>query len=233
MEVIKVRCPACKVVMKAKMEYAGRVLRCPACKVPFIVPQTDGEGREPPAHVLMKLADMEATKKAQQEEEASIPHVVIDETPAIKAGSLLRQLHRKNRYMILDNQRMLAYWEAVKGWQLSTTGGSLVPAKNNMEMLPRQGDFRLVELQMEEADDGLKIVALRIYQLARQYTLTKLSGDENDILTTIISESGLQRSQKDALIQALKTLFLRSAWAGVPKIYDYLLGNDGHSSEIS
>ena len=234
MEVIKVRCPSCKVVMKAKAEYAGRVLKCPGCKSPFIVPKTDGDGLEPPMHVLMKLMDKEAAKKAAEEEEASIPHVEIDETPAIQGPPRPRTLERQNRYMILDSQRMLAYWQAGKGWQaVIGAGGSLAPAKRSADQLPKSGDFRLIEIRMEETESGPRVAGLAIYQLARQYALAKLAGEENAILATITSMSGLLKPQKDALIQAFKTHFLRSAWADSKHVYEYLLGDDYHSSEVS
>ncbi len=232
MEIIKVRCPSCKAVMKAKAEYAGRVLKCPACKTPFIVPKADGDGLEPPIHILMKLADMEAQKQAQAEEEAAIPHVEIVEVETIQRVEHPQKLNRMNRYIILDPQRLLAYWDMKKGWQLATTAGSLVPVRGNMEMLPTQGDFRLVELFMQEQDGISRVTALHIYQLARQYSLTKLQGDENAVLSTITTTVGLGHSQKKALMQALKTNFPRAAWAENKTIYDYLLGDDFHSSVI-
>lgn len=233
MEILKIRCPSCHVSMKAKSEFAGRVLKCPACKAPFIVPKTDGDGLEPPMHILMKLADQEAAKKAEAEEEASIPQVVIDETPPIQPAEHPRQLNRKNRYMILDSQRMTAFWQSGKGWQVAAgPGGTLVPAKSSADQLPRQGEFRFVELIMQDTDTAPKVVGLHIFQLARQYALTKLAQEENAILSAITSASGLLRSQKDSLIMALKTHFLRSAWADSKNVYDYLLGDDYHSSEV-
>lgn len=231
-ETIKVRCPGCQVVMKAKADYAGRVIKCPACKTPFIVPKADGDGLEPPIHVLMKLADIEAKKQTEAEEEASIPHVEIIEVEAIQRVEHPVKLDRTNRYMVLDGTRLLAYWDLKKGWQLGTTGGSLVPVKGNTDMLPQQGDFRLIELQM--ADDGgiSRVAGLRIFQLAKQYSLTKLRGDENAILATITGTTGLMHSHKKILMQAFKNHFPRAAWAENKAIYDYLLGDDSQSSEV-
>lgn len=232
METIKVRCPACHVVMKAKADYAGRVLKCPACKAPFIVPKADGDGLEPPIHVLMKLADIEAKKQADAEEEASIPHVEIIEGEAIHRVEHPVKLDRVNRYMILDSSRLLAYWDLKKGWQVGAAGGSLVPAKGNLDTLPQQGDFRLIELKMADEGGISRVVGLRIFQLAKQYALAKLRGDENAILSAITAETGLMHSHKKILLQALKAHFPRAAWAEKKTIYDYLMGDDHQSSEV-
>lgn len=143
-----------------------------------------------------------------------------------------KRLDPKFRYLILSSERLIGCWQLDGGWQVND-GTKLISAKRNAQILPKQGDFRFLELQLGTVDEEFRITKIRIFQLARQYSVTKIALDENEVLTTITGACGLNRSQKNALFQGLKTHFMRSVWADSPPIYDYLMNEDFHSSEIS
>lgn len=157
--------------------------------------------------------------------------IVVPEEETIHPVDHPKRLDPKFRYVILNSEKMIAYWQMSTGWQVSD-GSRLVSAKRNSQLLPKQGDFRFIEMQFGEVDGEFRITKLRIFQLASQYSVSKIAGDEGDVLTTITRAAGLTRSQKGALLQGLKAHFMRGVWADSPTIYEYLFNEDFHSSEI-
>ncbi len=272
-EVIAVRCHNCRVGMKIKPEYAGKLRKCPKCGTIFEVPYQDGETKVPSPEILAKLKSQETLK--QQSETAAHsaaangiqPHISSTEsatsaapptTPSISFGfsgnseasapgfnttwdqssenvihpvERPKRLEPRFRYLILDSERLLAVWQLENGWQIND-GSRLVSAKRNAQLIPKQGDFRFIELQLGTVNEEFLITKLRIFQLARQYSISKIALDENDVLSTITGAASLTRSQKNALFQGLKKYFMRSVWADSPAVYDFLLNEDFHSSEI-
>lgn len=289
-EVITVRCHGCRVGMKIKAEYAGKLRKCPKCGTIFVVPSQDGETTPPAPEVLAELRRQAAlAKKKEQEAEASAgspgssassagpasPASVSETSPRPAAPKITfgfggassenaigafgsgagtnsseetsediqaeggihpverpKRLEPAYRYVILDSERMVAYWQNETGWQVND-GVKLVSARRNAQVIPKQGDFRFLELQLGTVDEEFRITKIRIFQLARQYSVTKIAQEENDVLSTITRHAGLTRSQKNALLQGLKKHFMRSVWADSPAVYDYLMNEDFHSHEIS
>lgn len=277
-ELIAVRCHVCRVGMKIKAEYGGKLRKCPKCGSIFVVPTQDGDTIAPSPEVMKELErQAEALKKKDAQNEVqkdaqtqgktapqtapqtepqtpkntdefkisvvenaigsneynsknnSLPEAAaVDEIHPVERP---KRLEPKFRYVILSSERMLAYWQMDRGWQWND-GTKLVSAKRNSELLPKQGDFRFIELQMGESNGEFQITKLRIFQLARHYSVTKIALDENEILTTITGVSGLDSRQKQALLQGFKAHLMRSVWADAQPIYEYLFNEDFHSCEI-
>ncbi|MDO4424645.1 MAG: hypothetical protein Q4D17_02630 [Planctomycetia bacterium] len=273
-EVIAVRCHACRVGMKIKSEYAGKLRKCPKCGTIFEVPLQDGETKAPSPEILAELKRQAVLKRQAeqnaaartanstgfQEAASNAPSAEASSTPAISHGfpgtsetaisspasqtfpslnaedtihpiERPKRLEPQFRYLILDQERLLAVWQMENGWQVND-GSRLISAKRNAQILPKQGDFRFLELQLGTVDEEFRITKMRIFQLARQYSVSKIALDENEVLSTIIGAASLTRSQKSTLLQGLKKYFMRSVWADSPAIYDFLLNDDFHSSEI-
>lgn len=249
-DVIAVRCHGCRVGMKIKTEYAGKLRKCPKCGIIFVVPSTDGDTTAPSEEVMAQLR----RQMAQQAESKAKnrPEVKPEPTPqpevkteiksetdeftlqsdeAIRPVERPKRLDAQCRYFILDAERLVGYWQMTTGWQVND-GVKLVSARRNSQAIPKQGDFRFLELQLGEQDGEFRVLRIRIFQLARQYSVTKIALEENDVLTTITTQSGLTRSQKNVLLQSLKAHFMRGMWADSPAIYEYLLNDDYHSCDI-
>ncbi|MCR5165411.1 MAG: hypothetical protein K6C40_15515 [Thermoguttaceae bacterium] len=175
--------------------------------------------------------------QASQPEGISSPYsapsesIVVPEEETIHPVDHPKRLDPQFRYVILNSEKMIAYWQMSTGWQVSD-GSRLVSAKRNSQLLPKQGDFRFIEIQFGDVDGEFRITKLRIFQLASQYSVSKIAGDEGEVLSTITRAAGLTRSQKGALLQGLKAHFMRGVWADSPAIYEYLFNEDFHSSEI-
>ena len=292
-EIITVRCHGCRVGMKIKAEYAGKLRKCPKCGTIFVVPSQNGETVPPAPEVLAELRRQAALAKKKEQEAANSPTAsasssaptsaptsaaaqsaaqstaqsaapritfgfggsssenaigafgtgtesgVSGETSEeIQAEGGIQPVERPKRlepafrYVILDSERLIAYWQNETGWQVND-GVKLVSARRNAQVIPKQGDFRFLELQLGTVDEEFRITKIRIFQLARQYSVTKIAQEENDVLSTITRHASLTRSQKNALLQGLKKHFMRSVWADSPAVYDYLMNEDFHSHEIS
>ncbi len=244
-DVIAVRCHSCRVGMKIKVEYAGKLRKCPKCGTIFVVPKMDGDSTAPSEEVMAQLRRQiaqQAEQAGNKTETAPKPEVKTEIKPEADVFSLQsdeaiqpverpKRLDAQCRYFILDTERLVAYWQMTTGWQVND-GVKLVSARRNSQAIPKQGDFRFLELQLGEQDGEFRVLRIRIFQLARQYSVTKIALEENDVLATITTQTGLTRSQKNVLLQSLKAHFMRGMWADSPAIYEYLLNDDYHSCDI-
>ncbi|MCR5163003.1 MAG: hypothetical protein K6C40_03200 [Thermoguttaceae bacterium] len=191
----------------------------------------------PQSAETLQAPEENETLQAPRDDETPSPfsapseEIVVPEEETIHPVDHPKRLNPQFRYVILNSEKMIAYWQMTTGWQIND-GMRLVSAKRNAQLLPKQGDFRFIEMQFGEVDGEFRITKLRIFQLASQYSVSKIAGDEGEVLSTITRAAGLTRSQKGALLQGLKAHFMRSVWADSPAIYEYLFNEDFHSSEI-
>lgn len=241
MEALRVRCFSCHVGMRIKGEHAGKLKKCPACGTVFLVPRHGGEALPPPETTLKSSRRKEEKTENKAEkiseppaasEVATLPPSIQPDMPeSIMPVEQPKRLEPRNRYLVLDSQKVVAFWQLEKGWQVFHEG-KWVPVKRQPQLLPKQGDFRLVELDFTPEGENIYLTRLRIYQLAQQYSISKLAGDDTAILSTITRSAGLLGPQKRAIMDFLKTQFMRETWTHTTSIYDFLLGFDAHSWNI-
>jgi hypothetical protein len=210
---IRIQCSGCGSKLNAKDELAGQTRTCPKCGQPNHIPQA-GPSAETPETPAVEGAE----QHAQAVNEAHLP---TRHFPA--------RLDRQNRYLILDKTKLVALWEKqTSGWMLKT-GFGFVQATRNYDQLPAQGDFKLVELQMRMADEGLRLDGLLCYQLAKRWALTNLDKGDDKILKSIMAYGFLNKQQKAAVQKILKEFFMRNVWEGATDVLDYLANSDYHS----
>jgi hypothetical protein len=101
--------------------------------------------------------------------------------------------------------------------------------KVNRDALPAYGSFILVELVMKHTDDGLKLDALEIYQLASRFAMPKLERSDDEICSAITGRSSLTREQKASVYQIFRTLFMREVWGDSAEVLAFLQNADYHS----
>jgi len=214
--VIRIVCPNCKSKLNAKDELAGQTRKCPKCGTAVLIAPQDASAA---------AADFEVPDDASSAPAA--PQAVED--TSLKTRDAPERLGRENYYVICDKAKVVAVWEANgQGWMLKTNSG-LVNAARNHALLPAQGDFRLVELEMHLTDEGHRLVHLTTYQLAQRWALTKLERGDHQVLSSVTGYGSLNKPQKNAVRMAIKDRFMPEIWQGARNVLDYLANTDYHS----
>ena len=211
---IRVICPGCQSKLNAKEELAGQTRKCPKCGATLLIPapppqQGEGVSRGP------------ALGPGGLEEPAALPRQEVPE-----------RLVRHHRYFVCDRTHVFATWENNgQGWMIRAEHG-FVGALRNVERLPNQGDFQLVELCMTPDSERLELCGLRVCQLARRWALVNLARGDDAILKSVIGPAGLLRQQKNAIREHLKDLFTCDVWEEAQAVREYLANDDYHSSSV-
>lgn len=223
---IRFACPNCQSSLEAKDEIAGQRRRCPKCQTPVVVPGGDAAAGftlpPPPAP-----PGSQAAPGSQPPPDDDIP-----DDGAIRHFVRPERLVRHHRYLILDRIRLFAAWESdTEGWILRMDNG-FAPVQRNIDRLPNQGEYRLVQLKMDAGPDHHLLAGLTIYQLAYRYALVKLPRGDDAILQSVVGHAGLNRDQKYAVRRYLGERMMREMWGGAQNVLDYLGNFDFHSFEI-
>jgi hypothetical protein len=203
---IRIRCAGCGSSLNAKEELAGQTRPCPKCGQPVQIPVAGSAVVEEPTPIIQN-----------NPAETRLP-----------SKHLPERLRRLSNYVICDKTMVVATWRNDgQSWMIRTASG-FAPARRNSESLPHYGQFVLVELEMEETPEGMRLSAINSYELASRFAMTKLDKGDDDIILAITDFGCLNREQKFAVRQILSEQFMRDVW-GLPEIIEYLSGADYHS----
>ena len=214
---IRVICGQCGSKLNAKDKLAGQTRKCPKCKAAIHIPPPGGESIHD-EDVDVTLGNGETDQHAQPAGESNLRHLLLPE-----------KLDRNNRYLICDRTRFVACWENNgQGWMLKLNTG-LVQTSRNQALLPSQGDFKLVELQLKNTGAGLRISGLVSFQLALHWALTELGKGDNQITSAITGLGSLNRDQKNVVRKAMKDQFMHEVWKDAQNVLEYLDSTDYHS----
>lgn len=216
-DIIRIICPNCGSKLNAKSKLLGESRPCPKCKEPVKIAIVED-------HELLPSMPLDEPDPTQ-------PHLVGNKVE-LANGRLLERLNRNYRYLILDRTSVFAAWaNDGMGWMLKTNAG-LVPAGRNPQLLPPQGDFKLVELKLESREAGLHLLGLAVYQLAQHWALNSLIEGEDRICQRIIGHGSLGREQKFAVRRMLRENFMPEVWEHARDVLEYLANNDFHSPGV-
>lgn len=206
---IRVKCPGCGTTLDARDDLAGQTRNCPKCNGPVIIPEAPTDAAAPAEETTPIIFLSSATER-------------------LPVKTFIDRLGRSNRYLICDKTMVLATWRNDgQSWMVRGASG-FMPARRCSESLPHYGNYVLVELEIVQTDEGLRLAAINSFQLAERFALPKLDKGDDEIVTSIVDYGCLSREQKFAIRQALKEEFLREVWDS-PEILDYLSNADYHS----
>lgn len=139
--------------------------------------------------------------------------------------NLPERLVYRNRYVILNPDRIVAVWESGKGWQVNV-GGGFAPAKKNVAAIPDQGTFAMVEIVVDTVDGDSMIgggpKSLNIFKISQRGALTSLYRDESEILEKIDSVTELSNNQKSSLMNYIRQNFMFESLAESQDLLDSL-----------
>lgn len=206
---MKVTCTGCGATLNLKDEFAGRRFKCPRCQTVLTAPMPEPTTQSAPA----------------------VSPTSGDSPSGITALPKLGRFNAAAVYLLLGAEKMVGQWKLESGWQVKGTRG-LVPAKTNTQDIPASGKFVLVELICEKTEEGKKLKKMSIFRLGSPDAAKRIAGEATAILALIAGYSTLNKNQKNEVLAAIKTLFMREVWGNSEKIREYLLGFDAHSSVI-
>ena len=215
---IRVICSGCGVKLNLKDEFIGRKFRCPRCKTILTAPidlegpDEDGSGESP-------------TPQSADSDQTSAPEASINSVPR------LGKFNTNAVYFVVGAENLVGQWKLETGWQVKGTHG-LVPAKTNAQLIPASGKFILVEVLCEQTAEGKKLKKLTVYKLGPSDAAKRISGEATALLSLITGFGTTTKNQKNAILGAIKNVFMREVWGSAEKIREYLLGFDSHSSTI-
>ena len=210
---IRVTCSGCNASLKLPDEFIGRKFRCPRCKTVLTAP------------IDLEASDEDAAPQTEPAAETPAPDAGIESIPR------LGKFNANAVYFLVGAENLVGQWKLDTGWQVKGTQG-LLPAKANAQLIPASGKFLLIEALCELTEQGKKLKKLTIYKLGPSDAAKRISGEPTAILSLITGYGTLTKNQKNAVLAAIKNVFMREIWGGAEKIREFLLGFDSHTSTI-
>lgn len=207
--VLVIYCPNCGSKLNAPENLLGQTRSCPKCREPVLI--------EPP----------------KSEPETVTEDMLVPDAPPMSTLGMLGtvtgtrpvRLEFGNRYFVVGYDRMIAYWEAGKSWQLNV-GNGYAPAKKNAAAIPDQGTFILIELLFGDTEIGNAPIGMRFFRIVKRGALTAMYRDESEILNTIEGPGTLTKTQKAALMSTFQKMFMQTFFDATPAIFEFLTNDD-------
>jgi len=217
---IRVECPGCGSWLSAKDKLAGKTRKCPKCGGNLVIPAPD----------VALSGDAEQTTDDDDSQDDTLIHDVLDhELPPVEAPE---RLAWHDRYLICGSDKLFCTWESNgHGWMLKTNSG-YIRARRNMESLPNQGDFTLVELKMSAEGGSHQLQSIMSYKIAPRWALPMLARGDSEILSKIMGPIGLNKPQKAAVMKYLRDSMMPEMWHAADAIIAYLGSTDYHSQGV-
>ena len=207
---IKLVCPGCGSRMSAPDTLLGKRGKCPKCGAVITIKPQDGRSVSPPPQ----------------------SQIVVDDLPSlVKTDGVPCRLSFANIYIIMDNDRLLAYWKRGEGWQLRTPHG-WISARSADSLLPEQGDFVLAEGNVIETDDGHRLAGAQFFKLSGGGGLKPLVRSDTEILEKIVGRVPLGYAQKRHFLSFIREHYFSTFTEKAGDVIDYLTNEDFHSVQI-
>ena len=190
-EVFQIYCPSCNSKLNAKVSLIGQTRNCPKCKTPVLIQQR---------------FDLDAPITESS-------GIVVANPDSVQVP----QLEFHNRYFVIGLDRVIAVWEASKGWHVNV-GTGFAPARSNITAIPDQGVFAFVEMVMSSGIPQ----KLQISRISSRGALTALFRDAHAILGKLEESVDLTTAQKDAFLRHLRQMFMSSVLDNASDVIAYL-----------
>jgi hypothetical protein len=222
---ISITCSHCGSKLNAKDELAGQTRPCPKCRKPILIAATPLAGTTPDRIVAGD------GRPGQPASSGTAAATLSPPASGLPSHHYLDRLNRQHVYYVCDRTRVIGAWENNgHGWLLRSHTG-MVSAARNQQLLPQQGNFRLVEVKATPTDEGTRLIGLTCYQLADRWALNALARGDDEIVEKIVGHAGLSREQKNAVRGTLKERFMHDVWQHARAIAEFLASADYHAYE--
>jgi len=125
-----------------------------------------------------------------------------------------------NHYLICDHKDVIARWENDgKGWMLRIKDG-FTRAATVATQIPEFGKYVLIEVGVEQKEDGLHLKNITAFKLQANHALHKLSRGDDEILSTILTHAELTPHQGKLVRELVQQKFLPHVWSEVQALLD-------------
>ncbi|MDO5309445.1 MAG: hypothetical protein Q4G03_08130 [Planctomycetia bacterium] len=205
---IRVICKSCGSKLDAKDHLLGQVRNCPKCKNPVLIEPAPTQTSQQPQTQIVQATQEEA-----------------------EPGLKIKRLMPDNLYVILGNDKEIAFWKSNEGWFLNV-GVGFEQIKRVANEVPDMGDFVLVEGYVEQTDDGRRLKGLRFWKLSGRNVLNALVHSEAAILEKATQPTTLSSSQKRFLLNHIRKNYFPAFTDDAPDVVEYLLSVDAHSHSV-
>jgi len=209
-DTFQIVCTNCGSKLIAKLSLIGQTRNCPKCKFPVVIQREDNYYRE----------DNSVYSVGQEVPPHQHGHFEPPPKPQLGGSGIGRSrhienlpeyLHRNNRYVILNTDRIIAVWESGKGWQINNVGVGFASVKKNFSAIPDNGTFVLTEIVTGMGDGRLAAAGapreLHVFRITQRGALTSLARNESEVLEKVDSTAELTNGQKTALLNYLRQNF--------------------------
>jgi hypothetical protein len=204
--VIKLVCPGCGGGMSAPDALLGKRGKCPQCGT------------------ILTIQPQETPQVSKQ--------VVVDDLPPLgRIEGVPRRLAFRNIYVIMDNERLLAFWKRGEGWQYRTSHG-FIPVRGAEQLIPEQGEFVLAEGNVKETEDGYRLVGGQFFKISSGSGLIPLLRSDTEILEKIVERVPLGSSQKHQFLRFIRDNYFQAFTDRAGDLIEYLTGEDFHTTQV-
>ncbi len=220
---IRVTCPDCGSTIGAKDELLGETRKCPKCGRSLLI--SPRASANVPASADPGITQPKTDSAADSAADGA-------DLGTVKKVEAIDRLGRSNFYIILNKTSVVATWENDgRGWMLKTSAG-MIPANRNLDQLPGQGNFQMVELKLSMSDKGKQLDGLQAYQLAQRYALTAIEKGDDNLCKRITGSCGLNKDQKHQVRKLVREQFMRHVWEDATNVFEFLASEDQHTTGV-
>jgi len=144
-------------------------------------------------------------------------HRVTQQQKKMMGGDVPTGIRKHNLYLIVDHNSMVAY-HTNDGWLIHVKDG-YVSAKMNEKLIPSNGQFVLVVVEVGQDDHGHnRLEDINAFRLRERFALKALAGGDADIFETIVARAELEDRQKKIVRKRIDAKFLPHIWEGAESL---------------
>jgi len=231
---IRVICKNCGSKIDAKDELLGQRRNCPKCRSLLLIEPENSATQE-----IAKYSEDNEIAVPQNNNQTKIVIPQADEKTPIVYDNLAplpthnppTKLLSENRYFILSHERLFAFWEISKGWQINI-GTGFVSAKFNKEHLPNTGTYKFVEMIIKQLDTGKQLAGLRTFAVSGKWAIPAIGREPEEILAKLSGKAVLTKPQRMHLLGYIRQNYMPDFLKNAKEVYEYLICDFTSESDV-
>lgn len=213
---IRIVCKFCGSKIDAHEKLLGQTRPCPKCNHPLLIESTPDQKMQIPVPQAVAVP-------------STVP---VDESQAI--GSAVRYIKRLipgNLYVIVNHERVIAYWKPSDSW-LYNVGTGFVSAKRNINEIPEHGEYVLIEGFVHQTENGQRLKGLRFFSLSGPAVLVSIGRSETEILEKITRPCSLTPANKRFFLKFVREHYFNQFTEDFMEAIEFLTNDDIHTREL-